>query len=286
MSTIVSRLQGGLGNQLFQYAFGRELAIRWNVPLLLDIRGYTIGASRDYALGPYNLSAGLVSTRPMQLFQKTGILGRVWDRFAGRKAPRRVNEAYFQYDSGTLIAQPPLILDGYWQSERYFLSIRPELLKQLTVGLTGENATLAHEIQEKNSVAVHVRRGDYLSNPAASTFHGVCDPEYYRRAANEIEQQVAPAHYYFFGDDPEWAKENLDFLRPATIVNLNSSKEAHLDLELMRRCKHHIIANSTFSWWGAWLSDAENKIVISPSCWFLDETIDTRDLIPASWIRL
>lgn len=287
MPLIITSLKGGLGNQLFQYACGQALARRWAVPLKLDISAYADGASRIYALEPYNLPVDLLDTRrALQLLQTPGALGCIGAWLTGQRAPRTISEAHFHYDPRPSEVPPPLLLDGYWQSERYFLNTRPVLSTELTIVLTGANATLSKEMRERNSVAVHVRRGDYLSNSSANLFHGVCEPEYYRRAAHAIEQQVGPVHYYLFSDDIEWAAQNLDFLRPAIVVNLNSPTEAHLDLELMRRCKHHIIANSTFSWWGAWLSDTTNKIVIAPSRWFLDASIDTRDLVPASWQRI
>jgi hypothetical protein len=241
---------------------------------------------RRYSLEPYALEAEVLSAEEVCKVMNTRGLGSKLLQILGRQNPRKYQEQNFHFDAVLLEQKPPLYLDGYWQSERYFLQIRTELQAELTIDLSGANASLASAISQENAVAVHVRRGDYLSSMAASKFHGTCPSTYYRQAAEVIEQKVGPVHYYLFGDDPEWTKDNLFFLQPATIVTHNSAAEAHLDLELMRRCNHHIIANSTLSWWGAWLSDAESKTVIAPSRWFLDTSVDTRDLIPASWHRL
>lgn len=286
LCVIIARLNGGLGNQLFQYACGRALADHWNVPLKLDTSAYFAGGARSYALGPYALKAEVLNASAVHRLMEPRCLGRWMDRLAGRIRPCCYQEPSFHFDHTLVDLEPPLLLDGYWQSERYFRPLRFQLQSELSLSLEGPNATMAAAIATTNSVAVHVRRGDYLSNPAASVCHGTCPPDYYRHAAEIIEHSAGPVHYYLFGDDPAWARKALDFLSPATIVDINAPQGAHFDLELMRRCRHHIIANSTLSWWGAWLADAGDKIVITPKRWFLDSAKDTRDLIPSSWHRI
>ena len=137
-----------------------------------------------------------------------------------------------------------------------------------------------------NSVSIHVRRGDYLTNPVTFQTHGLCDIDYYKKAIDEILDLVDKPHFFIFSDDQSWAKSNIIFGAPTDYVMHNNSLKNYEDLRLMSYCRHHIIANSSFSWWGAWLGNNPEKIVIAPKKWFNDPKIDTTDLIPDTWLRL
>jgi hypothetical protein len=171
-------------------------------------------------------------------------------------------------------------LVGCWQSERYFEQSADAIRTELTLkqGLAGPNARLANVIQKRESVAVHVRRGDYLTIPAMAS-DVVCDLNYYRRAWSRARDLIPNAEYFVFSDDIAWCKQSLDFLGSATFVDHNTPEERHEDLRLMSQCKHAIIANSSFSWWGAWLSNNPNKVVIAPArCAVADP-----NFLPQSW---
>lgn len=139
---------------------------------------------------------------------------------------------------------------------------------------------------QENAVSVHMRRGDFVSNPKSNAVHGVCPPEYYRAAIRTMAGQVEKPCFYIFSDDIAWAKDQLKLDFPCQSVEHNTGAESYNDMRLMSRCRHHIIANSSFSWWGAWLSDYPSKIVIAPRQWFLNAPHDVSDLIPHGWIRM
>lgn len=148
------------------------------------------------------------------------------------------------------------------------------------------NEQVAQNILSVNAVSLHVRRGDYVSNLTINQFHGTCSLEYYNQAIAQIAKKVETPHFFVFSDDPEWVKSNLKIDYSITIVDHNNADKNYEDIRLMSLCKHHIIANSSFSWWGAWLCRNPNKIVIAPLKWFNDKSINTTDLIPDGWIKI
>jgi hypothetical protein len=149
-----------------------------------------------------------------------------------------------------------------------------------------QNARMIEEIQDVQSVAVHVRRGDYITNPNNFASLGLCPLEYYEDANDFIEQHVKNPHFFIFTDDPEWAREHMKFSGPTKVVDHNLGKADYEDLRLMTHCRHFIIANSSFSWWGAWLASNPDKIVIAPKTWFMTDSFPPEDRIPGGWIRL
>jgi hypothetical protein len=194
-------------------------------------------------------------------------------------------EKHFQFDPQFLIFPDDVYLDGYWQSDLYFKDIRNILLSELQpIAKPGkENQALLEKMEEENSVALHIRRGDYLSNPLAAKHHGVCPLHYYQEAIQIIVSKVQNPHFYVFSDDLEWAKKNLDLQFPVIFVGNNKGDQAFQDLRLISNCKHQIIANSSFSWWGAWLNLNPDRIVIAPKKWFLVDK-DTSTLFPSDWL--
>ena len=145
---------------------------------------------------------------------------------------------------------------------------------------------ISEEIKQLNSVSIHVRRTDYISNIPANNYHGTCNETYYIEAMKIIGKKISNPHFYIFSDEPEWFKANIKTNFQVTFVEHNKNEKSFEDMYLMSLCKHNIIANSSFSWWGAWLNSNENKQVIAPANWFQDKTKNTKDLLPETWIKL
>lgn len=284
---VVVRLMGGLGNQMFQYAAGRTLAARLGVTLVLDIADCQADPRRRYELDRLQTVCRIADFDIRGCFSKrAGLLSRVAKRILSRLDPRVYREPGFSYDPGVRMLAAPVYLDGYWQSEKYFSDIADTLRREFTPAepLSEANAALARRIGAENAVSLHVRRGDYVSDPTTAAFHGLCSLDYYRRAVDHVSRAVADPHFYLFSDDPDWVRKNLSLGHPCTVVDGNPDNGV-ADMALMRTCSHHIIANSSFSWWGAWLGQNPGKIVVAPGHWF-KEPRDTRDLIPEQWVTL
>ncbi len=298
---IISRLIGGLGNQLFQYAVGCAVATRTNTPLLLDASGFANYDLRRYELDGFNICAELASDAQLAHVGVTAdevpsLLGRVKRHLFPHSATKLalqepiLREASFSYDARIEQVQAPIYLDGYWQSERYFSAIRAQLLQELTLksdwGPGNENMFRQIQVAGPGAVSLHVRRGDYVTNTHTANYHGVCSLDYYRAAVAYVAERVAAPHFFIFSDDHDWVRENLQPGFPTTFVAVNSSKNGIYDMMLMKICRHHIIANSSFSWWGAWLNPSTEKLVVTPQQWFKQADKDTSDLIPSGWVRL
>ena len=285
---VVVGLSGGLGNQMFQYAAGRSLAVRFGVPLVLDLSWFCGQVERRFALSQFNIEA-------VQSFQCPWLSPRgqaFASRLSRRWSPRIMGvpvwrEPHFHYSADFAALSGPRFLEGYWQSERYFREIRSLLLQEFTlrVSLPPACANLLQEISGCDAICVHVRRGDYLSNPVAAKVHGTCTVDYYRAGVGELCQGLARPRCFVFSDDPAWVRSSLAFHCPMEVVDVNGPDDAHLDLALMAACRHFLIANSSLSWWGAWLGNHIGKKVIAPASWFLTSDKDTRDLLPEPWQR-
>lgn len=292
---IIARMQGGLGNQLFIYAAARCLAIKNVVPLKLDIvsgfKNDRLG--RRYCLQRFNIKAEIASKYESFDF----CLGREVQYFL-RKASKIIPIEKRRYITQESAKVDPRILDlkvrgrifleGYWQSEKYFAEIADIIREEFTFkeDQTGQNKEFAQMISSSSSVSVHVRRGDYVSQPKTRRIHHVCGPDYYRRCIGEIAGRVGNPHFFVFSDDTRWCRENLQLDYPVTFVNHNGPDKSHEDLRLMSQCRHHIIANSSFSWWGAWLNSNENKIVLAPKNWFAKTIIGAEDIVPDGWMKM
>jgi GT2 family glycosyltransferase/radical SAM superfamily enzyme YgiQ (UPF0313 family) len=270
---IVVRLIGGLGNQMFQYALGRSLSQMHNVPLKLDISGFDSYKLRNYSLDSYNIVADIATEHDLKyLYNKNSV----------------IEETGFNFNPDIFKITPPVYLIGSWQSEKYFNSIKDIIKNDFTIKqpLDIHNASIATQIQMCNSIAIHIRRGDYISNCETNQFHGVCSLDYYLFSIREIAKYVDNLHVFIFSDDHDWVRSNLKFDYPSTYVNHNGPVKDYLDLWLISQCKHQIIANSSFSWWGAWLNPNPQKIVFSPEKWFASADLDSTDLIPDSWFKI
>jgi hypothetical protein len=178
-------------------------------------------------------------------------------------------------------------LAGYWQSEQYFREAAPAIHADFTFKSlpANRNAELAEQIGQVNAVSLHVRRGDYVNNPKTNVVHGVCSLDYYRDAVRHVASRVENPYFFIFSDDMAWVKEHLKMDLPCQYVDHNCGAESYNDMRLMSLCRHHIIANSSFSWWGAWLNRNPDKIVVAPKKWFANDK-NISDLFPAGWVIL
>ena len=197
-------------------------------------------------------------------------------------------EKHFQFDPEAYRAPDQSYLVGYWQSEKYFSDIEHIIREEFSFKDEPDdmNKKILRQIRGANAVSVHIRRGDYVTDPGTAKVHGTCPPDYYRQALALIERKIPAPHFFIFSDDIAWVRQNLKSRSPAFFVDHNQQRQDYEDLRLMSGCRHHIIANSTFSWWGAWLAANPNKIVIAPKKWFNDPTVSTHHLIPPSWVKL
>lgn len=290
---IVARLLGGLGNQMFQYAFGRALASRLGAELRFDASEFASSGARRYMLDPFNVGAPqFASAAEIRGYVHAGRIGRrltdYWMRTKPVAARRYYKEPGFHYDPAYLQLSDDVYVDGYWQSPRYFSAIEDDLRDEFTPkrALSDHSARVLEQIQRGNAVSVHVRCGDYLSRAATSKVHGICGPAYYASALQQIAEQVERPRLFVFSDDLAWTRDHIRFPAGTTFVEGNGTERAFEDMWLMSRCRHQVIANSSFSWWAAWLNPSRGKIVIAPRQWFRKSGIDTRDLIPSAWVRV
>lgn len=297
---IAVRLIGGLGNQMFQYAIAKRIAEYHRIPLKLDlsvlldrtqVHSHTGFAFRDYdyALDTFTLSADFLNTpETLQKIYRSPFIGKRWRKIIslvyGRiKEPK--NNVYLA--DSALIENPPKrgLLCGYWQNESYFSDIT-QILKQdfrMAKPLLPVSKDLFSQIQNSHSVCVHIRRGDYVRSP----YHNLASQSYFKRGLKIIANRVTGLHVFVFSDDLEWCLKHVRFHCPVTFVGYEHSGDKNSNcFRLMRSCKHFVIANSTFSWWAAWLGNAPNKIVIAPKQWVNDPSIDTSQIIPERWIRI
>jgi len=294
-SMIIVKLMGGLGNQMFQYSFGRAVSLAQNIELKLDISWFENLPSKDtvrvYELDTFNFNS--IFANKNEVNKLKGIY-----RYIPKKVYNLVSKigisfgnSYFiekEYTYNSNFFQDNTYFEGFWQSYRYFDSFKEEIIQDFTckLPLQGKNKELSTHIQSCEAISLHIRRGDYVSNVNASNFHGISPLDYYYKAIDLLSKNVEEPSFFIFSDDITWVKENLKIEYPITFVDHNSLHQGFEDMRLMSMCKHNIIANSSFSWWGAYLNGYEKKIVIAPQKWFNNPSIDTSDLIPSEWIRL
>lgn len=291
---IIVKLIGGLGNQMFQYALGRTLSLQKNEELFFDYSFFSeVGnhTPREYELGIFNLTVPIASRKLLHSFDSSRLSlakNMVFEKFFGMKVKRRLYEKSHAFQSDIFDVVGHLHLVGYWQTEKYFLQIENEIRKDFEFVRNAEsrNAEILSELSGNIGVSVHIRRGDYVTNMSANNFHGLCSLEYYSAGIEYVLNRVPNATFYVFSDDIEWARLNLKIPAPTVFVDHNHGVSSWEDMRLMSRCKHHIIANSSFSWWGAWLNPSTEKIVIAPSKWFADPSISSGDIVPSKWIRI
>jgi hypothetical protein len=291
---ITVQLKGGLGNQLFQYATARSLAHYHRTAVAFDLSLLSASApnitKRDYELAAFGIApvgAPLLDRLYRESKRPTyQMLVKPLTQWLHPVTEYR--EKSFRYDPDIwkkTSANTHLV--GYFQSELYFKEVRALLLRELML-IQPPLSSLAASIQSTVSVSLHIRRGDYVSNPNARQFHGLCSVQYYNKAVEYLAGKVGDICLFIFSDDQVWAQNNLFFHHPTTFVQGHEAADSYKDMQLMSMCKHHIVANSSFSWWGAWLNPSPYKIVIAPEYWFADKLaqLQSQDIIPTAWIRM
>ncbi len=288
---------GGLGNQMFQYAAGRSLAWRLGTDLRLD-RSFLEAEHKGNTPRPYELHCFNISAEAASAQEIAMLLGEHTFANRLRAAVRRrlgmrwelshlYREPHYHYDEAFTSLPDNTYLKGYWHSERYFSAVAARMAAEFTIRypLAGRNQGIAADIAATESVSIHIRRGDYVTDRKIQQTHGSCSLEYYRDAVAMMGRSGSP-HFFLFSDDHDWVRKNLQIGYPTTVVDCNGTDKGYEDLRLMSLCRHNIIANSSFSWWGAWLNRNPDKTVIAPSRWFNNQKMDEKDLLPAGWLRL
>jgi hypothetical protein len=283
---VVTKILGGLGNQMFQYAFGRANALRGNTQLFLDRRGFAGYETHSFGLQHLNTEIHDAPDAMLLMLQGRGRINRLLRRFLPGRASVYVEQG-FQFDPLATQLRGDFYFEGYWQSEKYFIEFAPVIRRELQVKTPPSDANQhwLDLIGKVNAVSIHVRRGDYVTSPAASQTHGTCGLDYYNAAVTQMQNGLSdPPVFFVFSDDHEWVRCNMSFAgEEHYFVTTNDAETNYEDLRLMSACKHHIIANSTFSWWGAWLNPNQDKIVIAPKRWFVTDQLCADDLIPSGW---
>lgn len=285
---VIVKIIGGLGNQMFQYAYAKALEQKGH-EVKIDISAFeTYKLHGGYQLDKYNIDLDSSIKDENDKFYKNTFFYKVLRRF-GMDFSRRIKEKSLLFDKKLLEIDDNSYLDGYFQCEKYFKDIREIILKQFTINQDISNYTkeIKNKIQNsQNSCSLHIRRGDFV-NSTNINIHGTCDIEYYKKAIQYLEEKVENINYFIFSDDIEWVKENLA-IQNAIYIDSKEKRIPHEDIYLMSLCKNNIIANSSFSWWGAWINRNENKIVIAPKRWFADDKLEnqSKDIVCESWVKI
>lgn len=274
---IIINLNSQLGNQMFQYALARKLQTMGR-QVKFDTRYYK-QYPKHYALDIFPVTVDVASGNEIG---KERDERRTYPARLRRKLFGKRKSIFSEVESRSLMYKPDILqlkhgyVDGYWQSEKYFSDIRTIILKDFTFPPVNDtkNRELIDRISEQTTVSIHIRRGDYANGFPMMT------PQYYENAINYFESVYNEVYFLVFSNDMDWAKQNLQFSQ-GEFVDWNTGKESWKDMYLMTQCNHHIIANSSFSWWGAWLNQKENKEVIAPSVWFHHQ--ETPDVYCEGW---
>jgi hypothetical protein len=288
---IIIRLVGGLGNQMFQYAAGRAVAYRTNMPLKLDIKYFEKYKLRSYQLGCFNINEDFASDKEISYFKKPAkkqVISYMIHIIMNRcKRIEVIKQKIFGYNPYISKIKSSAYLDGYWQSEKYFSDVADIIRNEFTLKNrpNDENLKLLEKIKDFDSVSMHIRRGDYVSDPKTNETHGFIGLDYYNKAIGFISSRIDKPYIIVFSDDIYWARRNFTTSLPVYFISNDNGNDCE-QLWLMSKCKHHIIANSSFSWWGAWLSGNDSKIVIAPEKWFADKAMESRDIYVDSWVKL
>lgn len=290
---ILSRITDGLGNQMFQYANGRARSIDRHTGLSLDTSWYADieqrFTTREFQLDAFNIEATILSASKASMFKSPQLpigIRSVYYRFQNilpYYKRKHVKEAYYGFDPNILNIKNNTYLQGFWQSFKYFEEYRHQIIKEFSLK-TESLAFLSkcNEIKTENSVSLHVRRGDYC-NREQNPQHCLLGHDYYSRAIEKTESKVGKTIFYVFSDDISWARQTF---KGEQFRFCDTHFSAPEEMLLMSSCKHNIIANSTFSWWAAWLNTNSHKVVVAPVRWFENEDKNTQDLLPKSWLKI
>lgn len=290
---IITKLIGGLGNQMFQYAAGLALAKRNKSDIFVDIsalrrykkhNGYQF--NKIFKKSPRVISnLKLIS---ILNFDYTNVLyGPIMDPAKKGLSNHRIvfyqQIHSFNQDFNTLVS--PCYLSGYWQSEKYFSDFEDDIRQSFSFNTPCDSANkiIAKKISNFSAVSMHIRRGDYVTESHTNRIHGVLPLDYYYNAMEYIHSKIPEAHFFVFSDDPIWVRRKINEKYSIHIVDINRGSQSYLDMYLMTLCNHHIIANSSFSWWGAFLGINKKKIVVAPKMWFNSHQPNNKDIYCNGW---
>jgi hypothetical protein len=289
---VIVQLKGGLGNQLFQYAAARSLSEKQHSKIMLDLKIYgreRLKSHEFYALNHFNINAALADNADLELFYSNRIFKKIQRRIMRLTGTGKIKQVYekelFVYNPRVLTYNNNVYLRGYWQSEKYFKKIENIIRTELSLkdSLSQQTLEVSKEIMsKKNTVSLHIRRGDYVTDIKTYNTLGLCSLDYYRKCVLLLGKELDDLSIYVFSDDPGWAEENLVFDYPLYFVNHNDADHSYEDMYLMSLCEHNVIANSSFSWWGAWLNKNKDKKVFAPRKWAVGAKIYP-DIIPEGW---
>lgn len=288
---IVVRLMGGLGNQLFQYAAAKHLSVLNNAELYFDTSFFNTKTEdttpRKFELDVFNIKYKLATDEMLNHFHgcefnSTELVLTKLLSF-GKFKKYKFNE--YGFDEHFLDLKGNYYVRGFFQSEKYFSSIKSIIREELIIDQEHlpADVPLVNQIKNTaNAVSIHIRRGDYIRNLTSMDAHGICSKDYYVKSIKLLREKLGEdLHFYIFTDDPTWVRNEMNWAIDSTIV---SDKKPIEDFYLMSLCNHNIIANSTFSWWAAWLNENENKSIIVPKQWTNMLQTEKIELAPKNWI--
>jgi len=278
---IITNIIGGIGNQLFQYYFGRKIADLNNTSLKLDISGFESYSWHKFELNKFNLKYNIASIEDVEILLQDNFIAKGVQKFLPYYKRKFVKQRVDFYDSNLLKIKDNSYLEGYWQCDKYFLKMREKILSEMTLNPKFENEQfkdLKKGILKNNSISLHVRRGNYLDLKVP-----VCSIEYYESALNLISKFIEDFKVYIFTNDMQWCRDNFSGKYNVKIISGQENIYDYHELILMSLCKHNIISNSTFSWWGGWLNNSPNKKIIFPK---IAKEMLNKDLFLKEWIEL
>lgn len=294
---IITEIYGGLGNQLFEYAHTKALSIKLNKEVFFDLSFFDKYHIKNvYRLNKFDTNVNVVETKYINKLKRKTITPNIvrWglkklgaSGFYSKK--NHFDEHWFENnDFSKLNKKKDLYISGYFADEKYFIEIEDIIRKEFTLKkpLNIENEKVLSQIKNSNSISIHIRRGDYVKN----SFFAQIPLSYYRKAVDYMENNSPNSSYFIFSDDITWVKENLKIEQKTIFVDINDATTDYMELMLMASCKHNIIANSTFSWWGAWLNNNSEKIIIAPKIWFGNTEAQAKykngNLVPSTWKKI
>ncbi len=298
---ILVRLMGGLGNQMFQYAAAKSVAVRNKTILKIDTtlleenkkHPHEIVTHRELDLAIFDLPLMKATKEEVEYFNGKKyrfLIGKIYNKIGSVKRKRNlIIEKDRSFNKNILRLGDNKCIVGSWQSEKYFKDIESEIRNLFTFKLPvlDTSKDFLNDIKSHDSICLNVRRGDFVTSPLYSNTLGALTADYYIKAIEYFEGRVTRPKVFVFSDDMDWCKNNLKLKMPVCFVGHEHAGEKFGNyLQLMKNCNHFVIPNSSFGWWGAWLSKHQDKIVIAPKNWFKDAAMKDKDIVPENWIRI
>lgn len=288
---VIIGLSGGLGNQMFQYALYCKFK-NLNKEVALDTSFFRSKQKlREIEIGIFPIKYCEISDKQADEIRGYSYYDSFFEKIINKVKHKVYPPNFLIYEDKIEYFQPEIFdmdqvyLSGYWQNEKYFSDIENEIrtIFSFPLDMDSDNKEILSRLKQENSISVHMRRGDYLSEKNQNVYGGICTERYYEKAFAYMNKHIKKPHYFLFTDDVEWASENIRYPN-MTIVSNNKGRKSYIDMYLMSQCKHNIIANSSFSWWGAWLNQNEKKIVVAPKRWFNNH--ENADITCEGWITI